>query len=141
TKNILIVEDSSTQAHAIGAMFQKLGAHAESVASHAEAYEKLRTSVFDLLLLDIFLEEDNSLDHLHEYKAMQPDLNIAVMTAGDYSDNGSISDAINRARRAHVDYILAKPFKLIDLEHLCKELASKQMNAMISIEADTVFIR
>jgi DNA-binding NtrC family response regulator len=140
-KTVLIVEDSRVQAQAIGAMFQQLGFRTDSVASHAEALGKLAGSSFDLLLLDVFLAEDNSLDHLHEYKALQPGLAIAVMTAGDFTESDSIAEAINRARRSHVDYILAKPFKLIDVEHISRELESRQVDAMISIESNTVFLR
>ncbi|ESQ81495.1 response regulator [Asticcacaulis benevestitus] len=141
TKTVLIVEDSGTQAHMIAAMFDRLGLLGDCVTSHTEALEKLRASSFDLLLLDVYLENDNSLDHLHEYKALQPGLSIAVMTAGDCSESDSISDAINRAHRAHVDYILAKPFKLVDLEYVCDEVNNRQMDAMISIEDGTVFLQ
>jgi DNA-binding NtrC family response regulator len=139
TRKVLIVEDSGAQARVIAAMFEKLGFLADCVDSHEQALERLRGAYFDLLLLDVFLENDNSLDHLHEYKALQPGLTIAVMTAGDYSGD-SISEAINRARRSHVDYVLAKPFKLIDVEHVCDELERQQMQAMISIDSETVFI-
>jgi response regulator of citrate/malate metabolism len=114
-----------------------LGQPDDCVTSHTEALDKLRASSFSLLLLDAYLEKDNSLGYLHEYKALQLGLSIAVM----YLASDSISEAINRARMAHVDYMLAKPFKLVDLEHVCDELANRQMDAMISIENGTAFLQ
>lgn len=141
SKLVLMVEDSATQAQVITKMLEAFDAVIERAASHAEAIEKLVEKPFDLLLLDVFLENDNSLDHLAEYKALRPDLMIAVMTAGGEAEDASISGAVNRARRANTDFILAKPFGNSDLKQLFDELDSRQLNASIRIEPGTVFLR
>ena len=61
-RQVLILEDSRTQAIIISKMFQRAGYEAVCVTDMPEALAQLDTQAFDLLVLDVFIESHNTLD-------------------------------------------------------------------------------
>ncbi|WAC48832.1 response regulator [Asticcacaulis sp. SL142] len=121
-KSILLLEDSRTQAIIITKMFQKLGYEVVGVASAETAYQALAKESFFLLVLDVFIEGSNSLDELHVFRRLAPSVPIAVMTAGQVNNPEASADALNKARRARVDFLLPKPFYFDDLKQVCEDV-------------------
>jgi CheY-like chemotaxis protein len=140
TKRVLILEDSTTQSRIIAKMFGKLDFAVTAVADQSAFVKRLCEENWDLLVIDVFIEGENSLEHLNEFRALKPDVPIAVMTAGRDTLMDGASAALNRARRAHVDFLLPKPFDLIDIQQIRRELDTAAAKRTIRVEDDTVYL-
>ncbi|ESQ90156.1 hypothetical protein ABAC460_10420 [Asticcacaulis sp. AC460] len=121
-KRALVLEDSRTQATIICKMFQKAGFDAVWVQDPAAAHDALKADRFDVLILDVFIEGYNTLDHLSEFRDLAGGAPIAVMTAGRIDDPESGADALNKARRGRVNFLLPKPFYFDDIKQICEDV-------------------
>ncbi len=125
SRHVLILEDSKTQATIISKMFQRAGLEPTWAPTAEEALAHLRGGSFDLLVLDVFVERENTLDQLSTFKTLAGDAHVAIMTAGKLSNPDAAADALNKARRARVDYLLPKPFYFDDVVQICEEVTRK----------------
>ena len=121
-KRALVLEDSRTQGTIISKMFQKAGYDAVWVETPAAAHEALRAARFDVLVLDVFMEGHNTLDELPTYRELSRGAPIAIMTAGRINDPESGADALNKARRGRVTFLLPKPFYFDDVKQICEDV-------------------
>ena len=124
-KTVLIVEDSRTQAMIIKKMFEREGCNAVLAFDQESAFAELRLRQLDLLVLDVFVEASNTLEHLDQYRRLAPNVPIAIMTAGIDNDPEAGPNALNKARRLKVDYLLPKPFRALDVCQICDEISIK----------------
>jgi CheY-like chemotaxis protein len=129
TNKVLILEDSRVQAQVIARMFEKSGFEAVIVFDEPSALEQVRTQSFDLLVLDVFVENANTLDHISEYRDLAPEVPIAIMTAGKLNNPTSGPDALNKARRARIDILLPKPFHFDDIRQICEDLRAGRISS------------
>lgn len=120
--HVLILEDSKTQAIIISKMFQRAGYPTVCVTTADEALEQLRTQPFRLLVFDVFIESRNTLDDLAMYRELAPDAPIAIMTAGQLNNPDAGAEALNKARRARVNFLLPKPFYFDDVKQICEDV-------------------
>lgn len=123
SKQVLILEDSRTQAIIISKMFQRVGYEPVCVTDMAHALHQLETQAFDLLVLDVFIENSNTLDQLDAYRQRAPLVPIAIMTAGQIDNPDAGAAALNKARRARVKFLLPKPFFFDDVKQVCEDVA------------------
>jgi CheY-like chemotaxis protein len=121
-RQVLIREDSRTQAIIISKMFQRAGYEAVCVTDMPEALAQLDTQAFDLLVLDVFIESHNTLDDLDIYRELAPQVPIAIMTAGQVNNPDASAAALNKARRARVKFLLPKPFYFDDVRQVCGDV-------------------
>ncbi len=121
-RQVLILEDSRTQAIIISKMFQRAGYEAVCVTDMPEALAQLSAQSFDLLVLDVFIESHNTLDDLDAYRDLAPDVPIAIMTAGQLNNPDAGAAALNKARRARVKFLLPKPFYFDDVKQVCGDV-------------------
>ena len=121
SKTILIVEDSRTQARIVAGLFQRHGLGTELAVSRMEALACLKRRSYFMLLLDVFVGDDNMLDHLDDIRRLAPNTPIAVMTAGQRDKPMAASQALNLARRNDVDFLLPKPFDANDIRQICDD--------------------
>lgn len=121
-RRVLILEDSQTQATIISKMFQRAGMEPVCARDKGSALEALAAQSFDLLVLDVFIENSNTLDDLPAYRERAGDAPIAVMTAGRIDNPEAGADALNKARRARVDFLLPKPFFFVDVTQVCEDV-------------------
>lgn len=105
---ILILEDSRLQAELITKLVMRAGWSAIVAKSHETALAALRESHVDLLLLDVYVGEANTLVNLNAFRMAASDTPIAIMSAG--AQGGSADTTLTAARQARVDYVLQKPF-------------------------------
>ena len=105
---ILILEDSKLQAELITRLIMRAGWSAIVAKSHDSALTALHESHVDLLLLDVYVGETNTLANLNAFRTAAPDTPIAIMSAG--AQGGSADTTLTAARQARVDYVLQKPF-------------------------------
>ncbi len=117
---VLVLEDSRVQAQLISRMLNALGWSAILSFDHKMAFNLLKTSRVDLMLLDVYVEGGNTLLHLPEIREMARDIPIAVMTAGG-AGGSALTETLNMARRAQADFVLPKPFAPDDLAMILEE--------------------
>ncbi len=139
SQTVLILEDSKTQAAIIGKLFERVGYDPTCVADHAGAVAQLKAQRWDLLVFDVFLEDSNSLEQLDLYRKLAPKAPIAIMTAGRKDNRIAISQALNKARRDEVDFLLPKPFNFDDIQQICKAVAARQTPRPAAPPGDETF--
>lgn len=121
-KRALVLEDSRTQGTIICKMFQKAGYDAVWVETPRAAQSALKAGRFDVLVLDVFMDGHNTLDELPSYRELAGGAPIAIMTAGRLNDPESGADALNKARRGRVTFLLPKPFYFDDVKQICEDV-------------------
>jgi len=119
---VLVLEDSRVQAQLISKMLTGLGWSALLSFDHKTVFSLLRTSRVDLMLLDVYVDGDNTLDHMAQLRAMAPNVPIAIMTAGGQGGH-ALHATLNMARRVQADYVLPKPFASDHLMSMLSEIA------------------
>ena len=102
---IMIVDDEMIVRESFHHWFAKQGHIVKSAASGAEALEKIESTPFDLLFVDIKMPGMNGIELLERVKAEYPDTLVVIITAF-----GSIETAVNAMKIGASDYLL-KPFK------------------------------
>ena len=121
--SVLILEDSKTQATIISKMFEKAGFIATCVPTADEALSRLKSQPFQLLVLDVFVGGRNTLDDLALFRDLAEGVPIAIMTAGQTTNPEAGADALNKARRQRVMFLLPKPFYFDDVKQICEDVA------------------
>lgn len=128
TPSVLIVEDSLTQAQLIGRMFERAGFTPAFATNRAAALGELARQTWSLMVIDVFMADENSLDHLDAYRQAAPNTPLAVMTAIRKGTPLAASHSLNAARRAKVEFILPKPFQFEDIRQVCEEVIHRRDN-------------
>lgn len=121
TNMVLILDDSKSQLKIIANLFEKNGFASDFSYTHDEAFLKLRSQRYDLVLLDVFVGQENTLEYIDKYRSAARGAPLAIMTAGKKDMPSAGSLALNKARRAEVDFLLPKPFNLADIRQVCAE--------------------
>ncbi|HEX7534640.1 MAG TPA: response regulator [Syntrophales bacterium] len=107
-KKILIVDDDGEfRRHLIEVLKEEY--QIDDASSATEAYEKLGTGNFDIVLLDYMMPKQNGIDALYEIKRLRPKTKVIMITAF-----ASIENAIDVIKKGASDYI-SKPFKIDNL--------------------------
>jgi DNA-binding response OmpR family regulator len=107
-KKILIVDDDGEfRRHLIEVLKEEY--QVDDASSATEAYEKLGTGDFDIVLLDYMMPKQNGIDALYEIKRLRPKTKVIMITAF-----ASIENAIDVIKKGASDYI-SKPFKIDNL--------------------------
>ena len=102
---ILVVDDDAVARELLAEALKKEGYEVEAFASGEEAIARGRQGRVDLVLTDIRMGTVDGLAVLREFKRMNADTAIVVLTAF-----GSLEGAIEAIKQGAYDY-LAKPFK------------------------------
>jgi two-component system NtrC family response regulator len=119
---ILIIDDEQPQVKALLGFLKKQGYQTEGTTSPAEGIDKVQNLPIDLVLTDYKMPEKSGLEVLREVKAINPEVDVVVMTA-----YGSIESAKEALQAGAVDY-LTKPIDLVQLELVIKKaLERKQL--------------
>lgn len=108
---IFIVEDNSLTRFTIKTAVEKLGHAAVGEAENfAEAMSKLKNTEADILLLDVILPDKSGLEVLREFKKINGNTKVIVVTA---LEQDSLDEELLREGAAS---ILRKPFSVDELE-------------------------
>lgn len=108
---IFIVEDNSLTRFTIRTAVEKLGHVAVGEAENfAEAMSKLKSTEADILLLDVILPDKSGLEVLREFKKINGNTKVIVVTA---LEQDSLDEELLREGAA---CILRKPFSVDELE-------------------------
>lgn len=109
--NALVLEDSRTQLRIISQMMMQAGWNVFEAMDVQAAFKILLSQRIDLILMDVFLGAEDSLRYIDNFRHAASQAQIAVMTAGGRMGRVvTIEQALESARKAKADYLLAKPF-------------------------------
>ena len=103
----LILEDSQVQATIIAKMLANIGwtsHHCLTVREATEAFAMVKPNV---LLLDVYVGQHNSLLHIPRFRKLAPSAPLILMTAGQAGDALA---TLSAARKSGADFVLPKPF-------------------------------
>src|SRR4029434_5094407 len=106
---VLLVEDDRMIADGVQTAMRQDGYRVDWVSDGAAASEALRTSTFDLVLLDLGLPRRDGLAVLREFRARHDQTPVIILTARD-----EVRDRV-AALDAGADDYLVKPFDLDEL--------------------------
>ena len=109
---ILVVDDDVHFASAITENLTEWGYETEMTVSAADALTKLGTSVFDLVLLDVFLPDCRGYDLIPRLRQIRPDINVITMTAHN------TREIEKKVRQQQILYYMPKPFEFEQLRCL-----------------------
>ena len=111
----LIVDDNAVNRNVTGQMLRRLGWTSVQVESGLLALEQLKNRSFDLLLLDLRMQE---MDGEETCRRIRSDLGLTDLTIVAYTAHG-MEDDRERILAAGFDRMLIKPIFLDDLRTLC----------------------
>src|SRR5690348_1088251 len=102
---ILFVEDDPSQATLVTLELKRRGFAVTAARNATEALGKLSRDVFDLVLTDLKLGDQDGMDVLAAAKREQPDAEVVVITG-----HGSITAAVAAIKNGAFDF-LTKPIE------------------------------
>ena len=114
----LIVDDNAVNRNVTGQMLRRLGWTSVQVESGLLALEQLKTRTFDLLLLDLRMQD---MDGEETCRRIRKDLGLTDLTIVAYTAHG-MEDDRERILAAGFDRMLIKPIFLDDLRALCADV-------------------
>lgn len=130
---ILIVEDEQNISSFIQRGLSIGGYHAEICNDGLQAWEKLQTAKFDLIIIDIVMPFMSGLELCSAYRTkFGYSTPIILLTAL------STTEDIVKGLNAGADDYLTKPFKLAELEARINALIRRSAIAVDRVEADKV---
>jgi two-component system response regulator PilR (NtrC family) len=106
TGDILIVDDERSMREFLGIYLRREGYRIEAAAGGKEALAALKARVFDLVITDLRMPDQDGLHILAEAKRLHPDTEVIVVTAFSTTET-----AIAAMKAGAQDY-LTKPFKV-----------------------------
>jgi CheY-like chemotaxis protein len=106
---VLVLEDSRVQAQLISRMLSHLDWSSVLSFDHKTVFQQLKSSHVDLMLLDVYVEDGNTLSRLPDIRALAPEVPVAIMTGGG-AGGYALNETLNAARRCEADFVLSKPF-------------------------------
>ncbi len=127
---ILIVEDDQSAAKLIKKKIKALGHPVEVAGNGKSALSRVKQIFFDLVLLDLILPDYHGADLIPQFKSIQHDMGIIVMT-GHNSRELEL-----KIRRLGVSFYLIKPFDLSFLETILSHISNKKTIAAAKISEE-----
>ncbi|MCG8615393.1 MAG: response regulator, partial [Desulfobacterales bacterium] len=113
---ILVVDDELVIRESLAGWLRRDGYRVETLESGELAVEALKTTSFDVILLDIQMDGMSGMDVLAHVKEEYPDIDVIMITAF-----GSVPSAVQAMKSHAFDYLL-KPFDPDELGVLIKKL-------------------
>lgn len=116
---VLIVDDNESIASLLCEVFSRFGAKPTKVLSGQAALEEIKTRKFDLLLLDVLMDDMDGWDVLDAIKEIQPELKArTIIMTGD----GFRLETARKIKEFNIP-VFYKPFRIEALrETACKTL-------------------
>ncbi len=121
---ILIIEDETLFAKAVGKRLTKAGYDCELAATLGQGRQFFRTFAPDLILLDMRLPDGSGMDFLSELNEI-PQMDTSILVFSAY---GELEDAVSAMKLNAADY-LKKP---IDLDELLLNVEKLLVNKVVS---------
>lgn len=132
---LLIVDDEPSFCELLVNRFQRKGLQTVGASTGKAALTEMQSHSFDVALVDIVLPDTDGISLMKELKALQPDLEILIMTG-----NGTIETAIQAMKLGAYHY-LTKPLDLKELEVVVTKACEKHLIAHRLAGLNTVLDR
>ena len=100
---ILVVDDEKNIRQAMATALEVMDHEVATAATAQEALRRMEAGPFQVILLDLKLQQDSGLDLLGEISRRDPNASVVIVTA-----YASIETAVEAMRRGAFDF-LAKP--------------------------------
>ncbi|MFZ5766765.1 MAG: sigma-54-dependent transcriptional regulator [Thermodesulfobacteriota bacterium] len=117
---ILVVDDEKLVCWSLSQMLSGAGFLVESAMSGEEARKKFHDFLPEMVLLDVRLPDANGVELLGEFKSLEEDVIVIMITA--YADADS---AVNALKLGADDYI-GKPFDVDNIRHVVEQAFEKR---------------
>src|SRR3990167_5126461 len=101
--NILIVEDQKNMRESLAIAFKRAGYNVDSVENGENAVKLQGDNLYDLVMLDLKMEDMDGLEVLSHIKQINLATEVIVMTAF-----GTIDSAIEAMRKGAYDYEIGR---------------------------------
>lgn len=118
--NILIVDDQKNMRESLAIAFKRAGYNVDSVENGKNAVRLQGDNFYDLVMLDLKMEDMDGLEVLSHIKQINLATEVIVMTAF-----GTIDSAIEAMRKGAYDYA-TKPFQLTDILSVVERALEKK---------------
>jgi len=118
-RRILVVDDEKLINWSLVEMLEDIGYIVASAANGCEAREQFHSFKPEMVLLDITLPDANGMDLLEEFKGLDDNLLVIMITANAYLDS-----TVESLKRGADEYI-GKPFNLDVVAHRVKQIFEK----------------
>ncbi|SHI77221.1 DNA-binding transcriptional response regulator, NtrC family, contains REC, AAA-type ATPase, and a Fis-type DNA-binding domains [Malonomonas rubra DSM 5091] len=117
---VLVVDDESLICWSLSKMLERAGYEVDTANSGSEAREKFESFNPDMAILDICLPDVDGLDLLREFKALDEDLLVLMITAE------ALSESVFRAFKLGAEDYIGKPFNLDAVEEVVQRAFEKR---------------
>ena len=118
---VLIVDDQDDLRFTLSKIVEKQGYSVTTAASGADALDVLRSSVIDMVFLDIGLPDGSGIDLIHAIKEIGDDIDIVML-----SGINEAKTAVDSLRAGAVDYIV-KPFDIIEFKAILNRILQARL--------------
>ena len=118
---VLVVDDEAVVREALDAQLRSMGARVSTAAASAEALERIKQEVFDVVLTDVRMPRESGLDlhrRIERYHAVLA--SRVVFMTGDFANEDLLADIETRGNR-----LLEKPFTSDELSTALREVAGR----------------
>ena len=118
---VLLVEDEKTLAYEVEAFLKKAFYICDLAHTASSGLEKIGCNLYDFILLDLGLPDQDGLVLLEQAKKTNPDAAYIILTA-----RGNIEDRIKGLDLGADDY-LPKPFSLLELQSRMQAISRRKL--------------
>lgn len=118
---VLIVDDEDDLQFSLSAAVKREGYQVCTAANGQEALEIMRSTIIELIFLDIGLPDGNGIDRIAQFKEISQDVDIVML-----SGRNDAKTAVQSLREGAVDYIV-KPFDLIEFKSVLHRLMQSRL--------------
>ncbi|MCF8029666.1 MAG: sigma-54 dependent transcriptional regulator [Desulfohalobiaceae bacterium] len=127
---ILVIDDEPVLRESLQAWLERDGYSVEAVASGGQGLNRIAKTRFDLVFLDLKLEDIDGIQVLTRIKEDDPDTSVVMITA-----YGSVPSAVEAMKQGAEDYLL-KPFEPEELSVLIEKIITHKAR-----EQENIFLR
>jgi len=129
--DILVIDDDMAIREAAVQLIEDCGHYAEGAEDSKLAMEALRSGSYDVVLLDLYLAEENGIDVLEKIIAKYPRISVVMITG-----MGSIPDAVRATQIGALEF-LEKPFSREQLGLILQRVRRHQSleNEVVELKA------
>jgi len=121
---ILVIDDEAIARDNIEHILKKENYNVVTAVNGVEAIEKLKTTVFDVVLTDLRMEKVDGISVLEKTKSKYPDTQVIMITA-----YAAVDSAIEAIKKGAFHYI-AKPFRLEEVRTTVKQALEKKLSTV-----------
>lgn len=127
---ILVVDDEEDLAKILGSILEFEGYEVKSVSNGFQAIEEVRTSSYDLILMDIRLPGINGVETFIKIREIAPSVKVIMMTAF------SVEELIDKALQQWAYACIHKPFDIEKIISLIKKVLSQNQKVILIANGD-----